>query len=64
MGIQQMVEQLVKGMTTKLYADRGYISQELKSRLRVQGVDLIIYHRKNMKSIQLLKADGYHLKKQ
>jgi hypothetical protein len=28
MGIQQikMVEQLVKGMTAKLYADRGYIS--------------------------------------
>ncbi|KAB1850780.1 transposase, partial [Acinetobacter tandoii] len=33
----KMVEQLVKGMTAKLYADRGYISQELKSRLRVQG---------------------------
>ena len=58
----KMVEQLVKGMTAKLYADRGYISQELKSRLRVQGVDLITYHRKNMKSIQLLKADEYHLK--
>ena len=57
-----MVEQFVKGMTAKLYADRGYISQELKSRLKVQSVDLITYHRKNMKSIQLLKADEHHLK--
>ena len=41
----KMVEQLVKGMTAKLYADRGYISQELKSKLRVQNTDLITYHR-------------------
>ena len=40
----KMVEQLVKGMTAKLYADRGY-SQELKSKLRVQNTDLITYHR-------------------
>jgi hypothetical protein len=26
----KMVEQLIKGMTAKLYADRGYISQGLK----------------------------------
>ena len=58
----KMVEQLVKGITAKLYADRGYISQELKSTLRVQGTDLITYHRKNMKSIQLSKADEHHLK--
>lgn len=41
MGIQQMVEQLVKEMTAKLYADRGYISQELKNRLKLQGEDII-----------------------
>lgn len=29
----QMVEQLVKGLQ-KLYADRGYISQELKTKLK------------------------------
>ena len=39
-----MVEQFVKGMTAKLYADRDYISQELKSRLKVQSVDLITFH--------------------
>ena len=43
----RMVEQLVGGLEVKLYADRGYISQGLK----VQGADLITYHRKNMQSI-------------
>lgn len=47
----RMVEQLVGGLEVKLYADRGYISQELKSKLKVQGTDLITYHRKNMQSI-------------
>ncbi len=58
----KMVEQLVEGLKSKLYADRGYISQDLKLRLKSQGIDLITYHRKNMQSIDLLKADGYHLK--
>ena len=40
----KIVEQLVKGMTAKLYADHGHISQELKSRLIAQGIDLITYH--------------------
>lgn len=40
----RMVEQLVEGLEVKLYADREYISQELKSRLKVQGTDLITYH--------------------
>ncbi len=58
----KMVEKLVKGLKAKLYADRGYISQELKSRLKAQGIDLITYHRKNMKSVQLSTSDEYHLK--
>jgi hypothetical protein len=44
----RMVEQLVEGLEVKLYANREYINQELKSRLKVQGTDLITYHRKNM----------------
>lgn len=44
----KMVEKLVKEMEAKLYGDRGYISQELKNRLKDQGIDLIAYHRKNM----------------
>lgn len=58
----KMVEQLVKVLKAKLYADRGYISQELKSRLKAQGTDLVTYHRKNMKSVQLSTVDEYHLK--
>ena len=58
----KMVEHLVEGIEAKLYADRGYISQELKSRLKIQGIDLITYHRKNMRSIQLGASDEYHLK--
>ena len=57
-----MVEQLVKGIIAKLYADRGYISHELKSRLKDQDIDLMTYHRKNMQAIKLSKADNYHLK--
>ena len=58
----KMVEHLVEGLEAKLYADRGYISQDLKSRLKDQGIDLITYHRKNMKFIQLQESDEYHLK--
>lgn len=56
------VEQLVNGPKGKLYGDRGYVSQELKSRLQVQGMDLITYHRKNMESVQLSTSDEYHLR--
>lgn len=58
----KMVEQLVEGLKARLYADRGYISQELKSRLKLQDVDLTTYHRKNMQAVNLSKADEYHLK--
>lgn len=56
------VEQLVNGLNGKLYGDRGYTSQELKSRLQVQCMDLITYHRKNMESVQLSTSDEYHLR--
>jgi hypothetical protein len=58
----RMVEHLVDGLEAKLYADRGYISQDLKSRLKSQDIDLITYHRKNMQAIQLSESDEYHLK--
>ena len=44
---------MVEGLEAKLYADRGYISQNLKSRLKDQGIDLMTYHRKNMQTVQL-----------
>lgn|GEM_PF-3170790 len=42
----KMVEQLLERLKEKLYADRGYISQELKLKLKDQYIDLITYHRK------------------
>ncbi len=57
-----MVEQLVKGLKAELYADRGYISQELKSNIKHQGINLVTYHRKNMQAVSLSKSDGYYLK--
>ena len=48
-----MVEHLVEGLEAKLYADRGYIRQDLKSKLKDQGIDLITHHRKNKQSVQL-----------
>lgn len=44
----KMGEELVSGMEAKLYRDRGYISEELKNRLKDQSIDLITYHRKSM----------------
>lgn len=49
-------------MQAKLYADRSYISQDLKDLLKDQDIDLITYHRKNMQSIHLLEEDEYHLR--
>jgi hypothetical protein len=57
----KMVEQLVNGLEAKIYADHGYISQDLKSR-KDQGIDLITYHRKNMWSVQLCILNAYYLK--
>lgn len=58
----KMVEDLVKGFKATVYADRGYISQNLKDKLKFQGIDLLTYHRKNMQVIQLSKIDQHHLK--
>lgn len=58
----KMVEHLVEGLEARLYVDRGYISQELKSRLKIQGIDLITYHQKTMQFFQLCASDEYHLK--
>ncbi len=44
-------------MTAKLYADRGYISQELKSTLRVQGARVcphLALQQINMQAIRII----------
>ncbi|MBF7687020.1 hypothetical protein I2F31_01985 [Acinetobacter sp. EC24] len=57
-----MVEDLVNGFKAPVYADHGYISHDFKEKLKLQGVDLVTYHRKNMQVIQLSKIDRHHLK--
>ncbi|AMW80077.1 hypothetical protein AMD27_15000 [Acinetobacter sp. TGL-Y2] len=53
-----------KSMAAKLYADRGDVSEDLKSRLKdqVKSIDLMTYHRKEMRSVQLSVPDEHHLK--
>ena len=47
----------------RLYADRGYISKDLREELRKQGVNLVYKVRKNMKPLSLSIADEVLLKK-
>jgi hypothetical protein len=44
------VEELVKGLTDKLYGDKGYLSNVLKDNLFDKGVTLITTVCKNMKA--------------
>ena len=57
------VEKLTQSVFGKLYADKGYISQELRQTLKTQDVDLIYKVRKNMKPQPLSTYDEVMLKK-
>ena len=46
-----------------LYGDRGYISKDLREKLRKQGVNLVYKVRKNMKPLDLSVSDEVLLKK-
>ena len=57
------VEKLTQSVFGKLYADKGYISKELRQTLKTQDVDLIYKVRKNMKPQPLSTYDEVMLKK-
>ena len=57
------VLELARPVFGKLYADKGYISKELRQTLKTEGVDLIYKVRKNMKSEALSDFDALMLKK-
>lgn len=40
---------LAQGYIAKIFGDRGYISETLKHKLWMQDIELITYHRKNMR---------------
>ena len=46
-----------------LYADRGYISKDLREKLRKQGIDLVYKVRKNMDPLDLSVSDEVLLKR-
>ena len=46
-----------------LYADRGYISKDLREHLRKQGINLVYKVRKNMDPLDLSVSDEVLLKK-
>ena len=47
----------------RLYADRGYISKDLREKLGEQGIDLVYKVRKNMKPLDVSVCDEVLLKK-
>ena len=57
------VLELARPVFGKLYADKGYISKELRETLKTEGVDLIYKVRKNMKPEALSDFDALMLKK-
>ena len=52
-----------EGLHGSLYADKGYISKDLRALLRGQGVDLVYKVRKNMDPLDLSVSDEVLLKK-
>jgi hypothetical protein len=48
---------LVKGLTGKLFGDKGYIGKKLVDTLLRQGLALMTKVRKNMKSLPMTPAD-------
>ena len=51
-----------EGLHGNLYADRGYISKDLREQLRAQGINLVYKVRKNMKPLVLCQSllEGYN----
>ncbi|WP_252150306.1 transposase, partial [Acinetobacter sp. B51(2017)] len=58
----KILPKLAQGYKGKIFGDRGYISEILKDKLGAQGVELITYHRKNMRPLELSLEDELMLK--
>ena len=52
-----------EGLHGNLYADRGYISKDLREQLRAQGINLVYKVQKNMKPLDLSVSDEVLLRK-
>ena len=60
---QPLTKLVSAGVCGNLYADRGYISKDLREMLSKRGVNLIYKVRKNMKPLRLSVVDEVLLKK-
>ena len=60
---QPLPKLLSAGVSGNLYADRGYISKDLRQILSKQGINLVYKVRKNMKPLPLSVSDDVILKK-
>ena len=59
----KMTENRCERLHRSLYADRGYISKDIREDLREQGVNLVYKVRKNMNPLDLSVSDEVLLKK-
>ena len=58
----KILPKLAQGYIGKIFGDRGYISEIVKDKLAKQGVELITYHRKNMRRVELSSEDEVMLR--
>ncbi len=58
----KLLPKLAQGYIGKIFGDRGYISETVKDNLGTQGVELITYHRKNMRRVELSSEDEIMLR--
>ena len=57
------VKKFTEGLHGSLFADKGYISKDLRDLLKTEGVNLIYKVRKNMQPLSLSASDEIFLKK-
>lgn len=58
----KILPKLAQGYIGKIFGDRGYISETLKEKLVKQDIELITYHRKNMRPVKLSSEDEMMLR--
>lgn len=54
---------MLEGIWGKIYADKGYVSKELREKLKEKGIDLLTNVRRNMKKIPMELWDKVMLRK-
>ena len=57
------VKKFAEGLHGSLFADKGYISKDLRDRLKTEGINLVYKVRKNMKPLSLSISDEVLVKK-